>query len=143
MCYSYKIQAQNQNPGPSEPKCGCSPPHQLDWAPSASHAGAVRNAVRGTSKVLLQGGHSSTETWKSLWGLGKDQARGTGRFGKPRRGGAGSFIEKNLSKEGPNRWTTWGGGRDGGGGGGEVLGTPTHQSGWGLMLWVLGTFGDF
>lgn len=99
VCYSYKIQGQNQNPGPSEPKCRCSPPRQLAWALAASHAGAVRNAVRGTSKVLLHGGHSSTEVWKSPWGLGKDQARGTGRFGKPRRGREGSFREKNLSKE--------------------------------------------
>lgn len=91
------------------------------WAPAVSHEGAVRNAVRRMSKVLLQGGHSSTETWKSPWGLGKDQARWTGRFGKPRRGGEGSLRGRTKEEDhtGRRRET-----------GREVLTTPTYQSGW-------------
>lgn len=99
MCYSYKIQGQNQNPGPSEPKCRCSPPRQLAWALAASHAGAVRCSkghVKGPSPAGLT---APTEGVESPWGLGKGPSQGTGRFGKPRRRQEGSFREKSGKEE--------------------------------------------
>lgn len=64
------------------------------WALAASHAGAVRECSKGHVKVLLHGGHSSTEVWKSPWGLGRTKPERTGRFGSPEE--EGGLLQRKI-----------------------------------------------